>query len=181
MIPFHDTAAPALDYGLEQRLQRLDKRLKLTYSPWSIDPTTGQPIEDLFGQPIAEPAQHLWIQRSSGQWRLVDSFPMQTGGFGYLNLRLLEANQRAVETHSPANLYRLMQARTELRREMASRAHKHQRLDRAKANQRRIGDLVFHGKSGLRQAKISSYPGQTFHRTPGPVLSDAREDGWELE
>lgn len=181
MRPFHDSAAPCLDLGLERRLRSLDPNLLVTYSPWSIDPRDGQPIEDLDGQPVAEPAHHLWIRQPSGKYHHIDLFPMALGGFGYLNLRYLEANKRATETRSPVDIYRLMQTRNELLRETSARKHREHRQDRAQANKKRIGDLVFNGKSGRRQAKISSYPGQVRHSTPGDVLRDAREDGWELE
>lgn len=105
---------------------------------------------------------------------------MASGGFGHLNCRYLEINRQVTTSHSPASLFRLLAERNSVKRELDKRRHGEWRKDRAKANQKRIGDLVFHGKSGRRQAKMASYAGQTNRSTPGDLLPDAREDGWDL-
>ncbi len=179
--PFNDSSGPSLDHGLELRLAKLDKRLKVTYSPWALDPMTASPIIDaLTGQPIAEPAQHLWFRDANGKYRHVEQFLMSEGGFGHLNVSYLEANKRATETYKPGELFRILEQRKLLTQEIERRRHHAHRLDKAQANKKRIADLVFHGKSGRRQAKVSSFPGQVRHSTPGDILTDAREDGWEL-
>lgn len=178
---YHESDGPSLDHGLRERLKRLDSRLKLTYSSFAIDPQSGQPIHDaLTGAPVSEPAHHLWYRQLDGQWHHCDMFPMDRGGFGYLNMRFLEINKKTTETLKPEQLFHLMEDKRKVKQELEKRGHADYRQQRAKANAKRIGDLVFHGKSGERQARISSYPGQTNHSTPGTVLSDAREDGWEL-
>ena len=178
--PFHDTAAPSLDFGLQQRLRRLNPRLRITFSPWAINPQTGQPIiDEVTGAPVHYPAQILWLKTDMG-WRHVDEFPMHSGGFGHLNCHYLELNQRTVEAHKPEHLYELLAEKKKVRQELDKRRHHEWREDRNKANAKRIGDLVFNGKSGRRQVKPMSYPGQTNRSTPGEILRDAREDGWEL-
>lgn len=178
---YNESDGPALDYGLEQRLKRLDPRLKVTYSSFAIDPQTGYPIVDAYtGNPVPEPAQHLWVKGPDG-WQHVDYFPMSSGGFQHINVHYLELNKRTTETVKPAALFALLEEKKAVRKELAKRRHTDWRQQRAKANSKRIGDLVFHGKSGYRQAKPVSYPGQTNRATPGPVLVDAKQDGWELE
>lgn len=181
MYLYNESGGPALDWGLEQRLKRLDPRLKITFSSYSIDPQTGWPILDEDGKPIPEPAQHLWCKDRDGSWVHCDMYLMRDGGFQHINCYYLELNSKLAVSMKPEQIYRLMQERNNLEREIAKRKHKEKRMDRAKANHRRIGDLVFHGKSGQRQAKPVSYPGQTNRSTPGMVLKDAKEDGWELE
>jgi hypothetical protein len=178
---YNESDGPALDFGLEQRLKRLDPRLKIVYSSFALDPQTGYPIIDSYtGKPVPEPAHHLWCKTAEG-WQHVDYFPMAQGGFQHINAHFLELNKRTTETIKPALLYQLLREKNKLQQEIAKRKHTDWRQDRAKANSKRIGDLVFEGKSGYRQAKPSSYAGQTIHSTPGQVLRDAREDGWELE
>lgn len=177
MEPFHASDGPSLDYGLEQRLRRIDPRLKVTFSHWSIDPVSGRPIE-CQGQPIHDPAQHLWFCGPMG-WRYVDCLPMSEGGFSHANAALLEINKRAVESQRPELIARAIAERRALKERREKLSHLNWRHDRAQANKKRIGDLVFHGKSGRRQANPSSFPGQTNRSTPGDVLKDAREDGWE--
>lgn len=176
---YHSSDGPALDHGLEERLRRIDPRLKVTFSHWSIDPGTGQPVE-AFGQFIHDPAQHLWFRGPDGHWHYIDCFPMAAGGFGHHNARLLEINRAVVHSHKPERIAQLIDERRFLKEAREKDSHFAFRQDRAKANQKRIGDLVFHGKSGRRQANPSSFPGQTNRSTPGDVLKDAREDGWEL-
>lgn len=177
---YDETGGPALDYGLEQRLKRLDPRLRVTFSSFALDPHSGRPIRDqLTGEPIKEPAQHLWLKDSDG-WRHVDTFLMEKGGFSHLNVRYLELNEQIRNAEKPERIYRLIEDRKRTQQQLAKRSNRDRRNERTKANSKRIGDLVFHGKSGQRQAKVSSYAGQTKHSTPGNVLSDPREDGWEL-
>ena len=75
----------------------------------------------------------------------------------------------------------LLHSRAEQRAERAEAARQQQREDIFAANQKRIGDLVFDGKSGMRTRNPISYPGQTDRSTPDErFLIDAKEDGWEL-
>jgi hypothetical protein len=178
---YKESCGPALDFGLEQRLKRLDLRLRVTYSSFSLNPQTGQPIIDaVTGKPVPDPAQYLWVETVEG-WKHVDTFPMSRGGFGHLNVHYLELNKRTQATHKPEALFRLMKERLEVKQELAKRGHLDWRMQRTKANTKRIGDLVFEGKTGYRQAKPMSYPGQANRATPGNVLSDPKQDGWELE
>lgn len=178
---YNESDGPALDFGLEQRLRRLDPRLKITFSSFALDPQTGYPIIDAYtGTPVREPAHHLWVRAVDG-WQHVDQFLMRTGGFQHINAHFLELNKRTTEATKPAHLFALLQEKKRVKQELDKRNHTERHSDRTKANTKRIGDLVFNGKSGYRQAKPVSYPGQTHHATPGQVLRDAREDGWELE
>lgn len=176
---FQSADGPALDRGLELRLKRLDPKLKVTFSHWAIDPRKGRPILDaLTGKPIHHPCQHLW-RRSDEGWHHLNEFPMAQGGFGHLNVRFLEIDRHVTAKRKAAELFRLMEQRREDQRERSNNQHKNWRQDRAQANKRRMLDLA-QGKSGRRQGRMFSYAGQTTRRTPGDLLSDAKEDGWEL-
>lgn len=177
---FQSADGPALDVGLERRLRRLDPRLKVTFSHWAIDPQRGQPIEDLLtGRPILNPAQHLWLKTEAG-WKHINEFPMDQGGFGHINVSFLEIDRWATTAVSEKDLFRKLQGRQEARKELERKRHTDWRQDRAQANKHRMLDLA-QGKSGQRQGRMYSYAGQTSRRTPGTLLSDAKEDGWELE
>jgi len=80
---------------------------------------------------------------------------------------------------SPGALARKRLDELAARKIQKEREHKQRRKELLKANRKRIGALVFDGKSGKRQAKIVSFAGQVNHSTPGQILEDARKDGWE--
>ena len=178
---FESVDRPSLEPGLTERLRRIDPRLRVTFSHYAIDPRTSQPLTSFeTGEPILHPAQHLWMKADDGSWLHISEFPMERGGFTHLNARFLEIDQCVRNSRNPEEILQRMTERQELARERSRAANRQRGRDRAKANAKRIGDLVFDGKSGTRQAKITSYPGQTNRGTPGDVLSDANEDGWEL-
>lgn len=178
---FESSDGPVLDYGLQQRMQRLDPSLRVTYSDWCLDTISGQPIEVAdTGKPIYFPAHHLWRHLNDGQWVWINWFPMIAGGFGHYNAYCLEIDKAISQSMDPENIYQMLASKKRAAEERAKDQHFAFRRDRALANRRRMWDLAVEGKSGYRDAKPSSYAGQTKRSTPGRVLSDARADGWEL-
>jgi len=98
--------------------------------------------------------------------------------FGHAEVLKLERDLARFMSPSEV-LRRLLEAREHyLKRERCRFEDRHSQI--RKANSKRIGDLVFEGKSGLRTRKIVSYPGQVNRGTPTEeFLADSEEDGWE--
>lgn len=193
---YHDSCAPAVDRGVLARLQRLDPLLQVTFSQFAIDPATSRPLEvhpgpDWEDDPEArkrirrrgdthyllDPCFHLWTPVPDGSMALVQSYPLDKGGFGHLAVRALEAD--VARRMTPSEVARLIHnAKRENRRREYERFQRY-RNDVAKANSSRVHDLLEEGKGGVRQAKITSFPGQKSRSTPGNVQMDDREAGWE--
>lgn len=175
MEPHSHASAPSLDLGVERRLRRLDRQLRATWSPYSVDSLTGQVIEHC-GRPVEDPCWHLWRKDECSTHHF---YVMPIGEyFGHEQVARLE---RDVARHmSPDEILRRHRARAEDRKALELRRKEEAQQDKIKANESRIADLVFGGKSGRRDGKVFSYPGQKSHATPGTVMKDAKEDGWEL-
>lgn len=172
-----------VDPAVLARLKRLDKDLFVTHSRYIIDPMTGRVIEagqgavdpitgeDRRGKPIDSPAFYLWIKRD-GETRLVQ----MTEEFGHPEVQRLEgALSRFMD---PGEIIAKMTARREEAIKKQREAYEEEKHERTKANASRAMDLI-QGKSGQRDAKVASYPGQKDRSTPGIILPDAKEDGWE--
>jgi hypothetical protein len=178
---FQDVDAPRLDHGAEARLRRLDARLAVTFSQWAIDPLTSHPIEadpEAGGGAIEDAAWHLWIKHPEHGWLHVHAYYVVRGEwFGHEQIGWLEADLG--RTKSPDEILRMFAQRRAEHTQKCRAAYDQNAADHFLENKRRIHDLLFNGKSGMRERKIMAYPGQTNHSTPSEkFLSDAREDGW---
>ena len=188
--PHSDAGAPALDLGVQSRLRRLDPRLRVTWSQWSLDPFSGKPITARrTGERIYAPGYTLWIY-SRGAWEFVREYCClrEIDGavveihpslvFGHREVAALEADP--ARTMSAREILRRESQKKEDAKEKRSNNYDEGRDDFCRANARRMFDLAVDGKSGVRQARIASYPGQSVRSTPGSFLSDPKEDGWEM-
>jgi hypothetical protein len=182
---------PSLDISVKNRLRRLDPRLVVTWSPYALDPATGLPIEHSGtpdtdplaplpkrGEPIKDPAFYLWLKDDarSTHW-LVSIYQ----NFGHEQLMHLEDD--VVRRYGEKNAFEVIAEKSQQLRDRALARKANTQRAKREANESRIHDLVFEGKSGYREAKVSSYKGQTSRQSSaerGRFLSDAREDGWEL-
>ncbi len=192
---FNDSSGPSVDLGVLARMRRLDANLYLTFSTYGINPETTAPMEIKIGPDFAmyenmdrfhrrgnawfiyDPSYYLWTKDPEGRWVLVNTYPAVTG-FGHREVQKLEAD--VARTMRPSDIVAAIYEHKE-RREAKAKADEHQAKDDVfVANKSRMHDLMFEGKTGRRQAKIVSYAGQKNRSTPGDILSDAREDGWEL-
>lgn len=175
------SCGPQVDRSVIERMHRLDRRLAVTYSPVSIDPTTSQPLETAQGL-VRDPAFHLWAQDPDGNWWWVNSFPAESG-FGHREVTALEAD--AARRMSPAEILARRLNFGEERRAKGLRAHRAYHEDLLKANRSRIANLLeLDGRtrrSSDRQAKMFSYRGMSNRSTPGVIEKSAREDGWETK
>jgi hypothetical protein len=179
---------PSIDYGVEKRLRRLNPRLKVTWSPYALDHTTGRPIEmsgalDCYTGKInqgvvKDPAYYLWIKDEAfNTYYLVGIYQK----FGHEEVMHLEAD---VARHMDRDrVFEFLQERGKALRERGLARKRDLQAQKIRANKKRIHDLVFEGKDGVRDAKVSSYKGQTKRTSSGElnrIRKDAREDGWEL-
>lgn len=188
MNPFHHSAAPAVDVGVLRRLRRLDRCLFLTWSPWSLDPLSGQPIvphtsvdpvtgDWINAEPVDDPAWYLW-RREENSTKVFWVTAVPGGYYGHEHVAKLEGD--LARFMSPDAILRGI---AEKRRDVdvkRKERYRERHADTLGANQGRIGDLLA-GRSGRRTGKIMSYGGQKNRGTPTQeFLPDAREDGWEL-
>ena len=180
---------PTVDYSVERRLHRLDPRLRLTWSPYALDHATGRPIilsgtmDPTTGDrcpvgPLKEPAFYLWIknERHSTHF-LVGIYPK----FGHEELMHLENDVARQMDHK--HVFDRLSAQSKALRDRALARKRDLQKQKISANKKRIGDLVFEGKSGVRDAKVSSYAGQSRRASSAElnrIRKDAKEDGWEL-
>jgi hypothetical protein len=185
MRPINHAEAPSVERGVLARLRRLDPQLFVTWSPWAINPVTGQVIEckasidpdtgeEVEAGAVYDPAFHLWRRDDGSTCCLVMSFPK----FGHAEVRKLENDLARFMKPSA-----ILKAMAEARHAVQKKRHEdyedyHNQL--SKANSQRIGDLVFAGRSGRRTRKIVSYAGQRNRSTPTEeFLADPKDDGWE--
>lgn len=193
---FSASDAPSVDRGVLARLHRLDRKLLLTFSHFAIDPTTSRPVEvhpspDWEDDPEArahlvrrgnaffllDPCYHLWTETPDGRPMLVQSYPISKGGFGHLQVAALEAD--VARRMKPSEIAALWWKNQNDAKEREAKKLAQDRDDLIRANESRIHDLVFEGKRGVRDAKIASYPGQGKRSTPGEIMMDDKEAGWE--
>ncbi len=191
---YNDVDAPSIEPAVLARLKRLDNQLCVTFSKFVINPLTSIPLEcnpgpDWEPQHLArvadrggssyllEPSFHLWAKAGDGRWYHVMQY-LAEGGFGHREVESLEAD--AARTMRPSDIVEAIRRGQHDVEERRQAAYRERHDDTSKANEGRIRDLIFHDKSGVRQAKIASYPGQVNRSTPGDLLMDAKEDGWDL-
>lgn len=164
-----------VDPSVLARLKRLDKRLEVTFSPYSLDPETRGVIEAYDGKPVHDPHYYLWIDCPDGKNRLVGMYTK----FDHEEVAKLEGD--LARRHNAMEILQLIAGAKDKMRERKVGAWKQQLMDKIAANKRRIEDLVFDGKDGTRQAKPFSAPGVGSRATPGLIQMDPKEDGWETQ
>lgn len=177
--PFHDRNV-SIEPGVLARLKKLDPNLLLTFSQYALSIVTGQPM-DYAGtkDPIVDPAWYLWQRQPDGGWINV-AITSAEQGFGHREISNIEKWSWLKEL-KPEHIVALWETGAFNREQTKRQQIADRREQFRRANKKRIGDLVFEQKSGLRQAKPISFPGQTSRNTVGTmVLEDAKRDGWEM-
>jgi len=159
---------PSVERGVLSRLKRLDRQLRVTFSPYAIDTSTGLPIiMDGYGErgevltgPCRDPAFYLWRKDPySSHHYFVRSYPVQEG-FNHLSVRHLEGD---VSRHrTPAEAWRITKAMTERNAARRTAAHKQYLKDKMAANAS-LGLDIARGKRTTREAKAISYSGMGSH------------------
>jgi hypothetical protein len=188
MEPKNHAAAPAIEPGVLSRLRRLDRNLRVTWSPLALDVETGRPIEmELTLDPytgewlegtITDPAYYLWRKDNNSSHHF---FVAVYSEFGHPEVELLETD--LARFHDPEEIPKLLRESNARLRQLGLRAKRELQRQKRKANKRRIHDLVFEGKGLRRSAKVASYPGaptRTSSAERAQIEKEAREDGWEL-
>ena len=184
--PFHFDGV-SIEPSVRKRLRRLDKQLLVTFSPYSIDPHTGAPIEakrgvdpetgEVFGGLVHDPAFHLWRKDSySSHHFYIRAYPQ----FTHREAGMLESD--IARFVSPAHIGRVLREREAEHRARLLKAEKAQRQDKAEANEKRIHALISGKDRGTRDLRSFSYAGQAKHTSAGEspvVMKDRRADGWE--
>jgi len=175
VTPFHHSAAPAPDLGVVRRMRRLDPDLFLTWSPFALSGTTGQPLSGPTGRPVRYPQWYLWLRCPDGKTRFINSF--QT--FDHRNVAALESDLARFIAPRQVLARRIMES--DARRKRLEEAAQGRRMDAYAANKSRIRDLFVDGKiHDRRPARAYSAPGVSSRGTPGDVPTSAKEAGWEL-
>jgi hypothetical protein len=168
-----------------ERMRRLDSQLVLTWSPYSLDPLTSNPIEmqgrldphtgEWLRGPVKDPAYYLWRKdECSTHHVFVMTFEKFT------NRQVLALERDVARFNRPQDIMRIFHARDEARREKELGRKRQTQDDKVNANEQRIDDLVLGNKLSRRQAKSFSYAGQGNKSTPGDIEMDHKEAGWEL-
>ena len=191
---YSDSDAPALDQGVEARLQRLDPLLRVTFCRYAINQITGEPLPVHVGpewidEPeyakvrrhgktnvVLDPGFHLWVRDPDGLYHLLMSYPAEIG-FGHREVKKLEED--VARYMRPSEIIALMHKKQLARKEKAASAHAEERGDIIKANKSRIHDLLFEDKGPTRGGKSISGPGLNRRGNIGDVRKDDVEDGWE--
>jgi hypothetical protein len=188
MVPVNHAAAPALERGVLNRLKRLDPSLRVTWSPYALNPETGRPIEmsgrvdpesgeQLLGA-VRDPAFYLWKKDPGSSHHF---FVGVSPRFGHLEVLRLETD--FARFYRPEDILRVVKTAADRRRALDRAAMEQLQRDKIRANRKRIHDLVFEGKRGLRSTKVVSYGGMTRRSSSAEralIEKEAREDGWEL-
>ncbi len=197
MALYTDSDGPRIEKVVLARLRTLDPYLRVTFCKFSIDPITSVPVEvyptaawdqdpeslkrlEKRGNTyyLIDPCFTLWVKSGDGRHYYVQSYSSDEG-FGHREVAKLERDVARFMTPSEIINRRREAVADRERKQREEYSQKHD--DTSKANEGRIRDLVFHDKSGMRDAKIVSYAGQGNRGTRTQrVLRDAKEDGWEL-
>jgi len=155
------------------RLGRLDKALRVTWSHILLDSINGNPLVSN-GKAIHSPLFYLWRVDESGRHYLVGTYER----FGHKEVAKLERD--VARFYSPEKIIRLIAEASELRMLRNRMAYRNKHNDILSENRSRIRDLLSDNKLGLRSPNAYSYKYQGTRRTPDPVASDDKQDGWVL-
>ncbi len=172
MEPFDTGVRP--DRSVLRRLKRLDRKLKITFSPYNIDLFTGRVIEsegvidtvtgDRNVGAVLDPCFYLWRVEGSHH-TFVATYPMHEGGFNHESVLKLESD--LARFHRPEDCWRIIEEshKKGIDRKRAAHADdmRQKALD-AKPLMKRIvegdGDHLFH-----REARAFSYRGASAKST----------------
>jgi hypothetical protein len=174
---------PSIDRSVLRRLHRLDRNLRVTFSPWALDTLSGRPIEmDAWDTTTGEgqvglchdPAFYLWRKDdASSHHFFVTSYTVQHG-FTHRDVLRLEAD--LARFHSPKECWRIVKANYDRRREAETRAHRGLMLDKAINNRKLMLDAM-QGNVDLRRApKVFGYSGQAYRRSSAESAGVARSN-----
>lgn len=178
MQPYHYSMGPTLEPSVMRRLTNINPRFSVTYSPFALDSLSGQPIVQLDnGRPVYDPAFYLWLDTDQGK-SLINIYWISRGGLGHREVQGIEASAAAFDRKGTA--FNALLAKEARQREAQLNEFRYVQSQKLKYNKRRIRELA-EGRSGEREAKPISYPGQRNKNTIGTrILPDAQQDGWEL-
>ena len=194
---YTDSSGPSISKEVLKELKRFDKNIHVTFSSYSIDPTTGRPIE-VFPENIVEvegespnhalekrgnswfvrdPRFYVWAATDDGDVVMAKSIPADEG-FDRRQIDILRQDKAAME-----RLTEFLEAKFAHQKMGEKKAQENWRQyqkDIVLGNKLRIKHLVEDGRiDAQRDAKIFSYPGQVDRSTPGQVVKSGREAGWE--
>jgi hypothetical protein len=177
---------PTVDSGVLKRMKRLAPRLKVTWSPYALDPTTGRVLEqsgkvdpyygNVLTGPVKDPAFYLWRRDSSSSHYF---FVSMYRTFGHREVHGLEGDiARLVR---PQDILPIIQANEERRKATGKRAQRDTQRAKIAANKTKIEETL-EGKRDARSPRVFSYPGQGASKdTSGREIElQGREAGWEL-
>jgi hypothetical protein len=176
---------PSVERSVLARMKRLDPQLRVTFSPYALDPMTCTPIEQsgildpYTGEYntglVEDPAFYLWRKdECSSHHVFVKAFPRFT------DREVLALERDVARFNRPQDIMRIFHERDTARREKALANKRELQNDKIAANARRIDDLVLGGKTSRRGGRSYGYSGQGSKGSPGDVEMDPREGGWEL-
>jgi hypothetical protein len=105
----------SVDTGVLRRLKRLDKNLRVTFSPYALDLFTGRPIVCegavdtetgiVHNGPVLDPAHFLWRKDSlCSHHHFVKTYSLLEGGLGHLAVMHLEADLAPRRSRTPTRL-----------------------------------------------------------------------------
>lgn len=174
----------SVDRSVLSRMRRLDPKLKVTFSPYALNPFTGDVIEqDGYGEdcekltgPCSDPAFYLWRKCDKAGWIFVQSYPV-TQGFGHREVLALESD--LARWHSPDKVWEIIDAKTRGARERLAQQKRNDMRDKVMDNKKLAMDVAS-GKSTFRDPKTFSYSGQarrTSSAEGAPVQRSNRELG----
>jgi hypothetical protein len=163
-----------LEPSVKARLARLDPRYDVVWHRFLIDPLTERVIETQTGSPVEDPM--FWVFRNcpDGKRAFVTVFDK----FGHEEVFSMETD--AARIFGPDKAQKFSERMIAKYKAQMQADFKQLQTDKIAANKSRIGDLIFEGKRGERQAKPFSAPGLGKRGTPGTIQMDPQEDGWEL-
>jgi len=163
----------SVDRSVLNRLRRLDRRLRVCFSPYALDPLTGRVIEmDGYGEDcerltgaLRDPAYYLWHKSDRYGWSLVNTTPV-TAGFGHIDVLRLESD--IARHRSPEEAWRLLHGKRERQRRAQVKSAKNLLTDKAVDNKKLIRDAAA-GDDGffLRQPKAFGYGNQKTRTSSG--------------
>jgi hypothetical protein len=162
-----------VDRSVRNRLRRLDKNLRVCFSPYALDPLTGRVIEmDGYGEncerlvgALRDPAFYLWHRTDKYGWALVQTYPL-ANGFDHLDVLRLESD--LARHKSPEEAWRILHGKRERQRRAQIQSEQNRLRDKAIDNKKLIRDAAA-GDDGFfrRQPKAFGYSGQRTRTSSG--------------
>jgi len=179
----------SVDRSVLRRLRRLDKRLRVTFSPYALDTFTGQLIicenavdteaGTVHNGPVVDPAHFLWRKPDGSHHVFVKSYPLLEGGFTHLSVLHLEGD--LARHHTPAEAWRRVSNAAAKTAANKAKAHQNHLKDKVAANAG-FGLRALRGEvNWQRDAKTFSYAGASSRLSGAErsIVRDKRELGIE--